>query len=123
MAVEETAAAIVLAAGESRRMGQDKIVLSIAGRPLLAYALDAFESCAEVDQVVVVLSPDNAPDILPLLGEYPKVVRTCMGGRRRQDSVRAIEDCAGPQQCAAPQHGGLRAEHEARSGRNADQHG
>jgi 2-C-methyl-D-erythritol 4-phosphate cytidylyltransferase len=89
MAVEESAAAIVLAAGESRRMGQDKIVLSIAGRPLLAYALDAFESCAEVDQVVVVLSPDNAPDILPLLTHYPKVVRTCMGGRRRQDSVRA----------------------------------
>jgi 2-C-methyl-D-erythritol 4-phosphate cytidylyltransferase len=89
MDVEESAAAIVLAAGGSRRMGQDKIVLSIAGRPLLAYTLDAFESCAEVDQVVVVLSPDNAPDILPLLSAYPKVVRTCMGGRRRQDSVRA----------------------------------
>ncbi|MGE0543134.1 MAG: 2-C-methyl-D-erythritol 4-phosphate cytidylyltransferase [Dehalococcoidia bacterium] len=87
--MEESAAAIVLAAGSSRRMGQDKILLSIAGRPLLAYALDAFETCDKVDQVVVVLSSDNAADILPLLSEYPKVVRTCMGGRRRQDSVRA----------------------------------
>jgi 2-C-methyl-D-erythritol 4-phosphate cytidylyltransferase len=37
----------------------------------------------------VVLSAVNAPDVLPLLRTFPKVVRTCMGGRRRQDSVRA----------------------------------
>jgi 2-C-methyl-D-erythritol 4-phosphate cytidylyltransferase len=85
----ESAAAIVLAAGESRRMGQDKTLLAVLGRPLVAYALDAFEACPLVDQVVVVLSPDNAEMVLPLLAEFPKVVRTCMGGRRRQDSVRA----------------------------------
>lgn len=86
---EESAAAIILAAGESRRMGQDKILFSLAGRPLLAHTLDAFERCPAVDQIVVVLSPDNASSILPLLSAFPKVVRTCMGGRRRQDSVRA----------------------------------
>ncbi|MGH2601761.1 MAG: IspD/TarI family cytidylyltransferase, partial [Dehalococcoidia bacterium] len=85
----ESAAAIVLAAGESRRMGQDKTLLTVLGRPLIAYALDAFQACPLVDQVVVVLSPDNAEMVLPLLAAFPKVVRTCMGGRRRQDSVRA----------------------------------
>jgi 2-C-methyl-D-erythritol 4-phosphate cytidylyltransferase len=85
----ESAAAIVLAAGESRRMGQDKSLLRVAGRPLLGHALAAFEACPLVDQVVVVLSAVNAPDVLPLLPAFPKVVRTCMGGRRRQDSVRA----------------------------------
>jgi 2-C-methyl-D-erythritol 4-phosphate cytidylyltransferase len=89
MSTLESAAAIVLAAGESRRMGQDKALLRVAGRPLLAHTLTAFESCALVDQVVVVLSAVNAPDVLPLLRTFPKVVRTCMGGRRRQDSVRA----------------------------------
>lgn len=88
MDADESAAAIVLAAGESRRMGQDKILLPIAGKPLLAHTLDAFQDCPAVDQIVVVLSPTNAPDILPLLSGYPKVMRTCMGGRRRQDSVR-----------------------------------
>lgn len=85
----ESAAAIVLAAGESRRMGEDKAMLHVVGRPLLSYVLTAFEACSLVDQVVVVLSALNAPDVLPLLRAFPKVVRTCMGGRRRQDSVRA----------------------------------
>jgi 2-C-methyl-D-erythritol 4-phosphate cytidylyltransferase len=89
MDAAETAAAIILAAGESRRMGQDKILFPLAGRPLLAYTLDAFERCPAIDQIVVVLSPNNAPSILPLLAAFAKVVRTCMGGRRRQDSVRA----------------------------------
>lgn len=83
------AAAIVLAAGESRRMGQDKLLLRVGGRALLAHTLEAFEDCEAVDQVVVVLAPSNADGVLPLLGAFPKVVRTCMGGRRRQDSVRA----------------------------------
>ena len=86
--LRETAAAIVLAAGESRRMGRDKMLLRIAGRPLLAHTLAAFEACELVDQVVVVLAPSNAPDVLTLLADFAKVVRTCMGGRRRQDSVR-----------------------------------
>jgi 2-C-methyl-D-erythritol 4-phosphate cytidylyltransferase len=85
----ETAAAIVLAAGGSRRMGRDKLLLRVAGRPLLAHTLDAFEACAVVDEVVVVLAATNAPDALPVLAAFAKVTRTCMGGRRRQDSVRA----------------------------------
>jgi len=85
----ETAVAIVLAAGGSRRMGRDKLLLRVAGRPLLAHSLVAFEACAVVDEVVVVLAATNARDVLPLLAEFPKVTRTCMGGRRRQDSVRA----------------------------------
>ena len=84
-----TAAAIVLAAGGSRRMGREKLLLRVAGRPLLAHTLDAFQACAVVDEVVVVLAAANAPDVLPLLVSFPKVMRTCMGGRRRQDSVRA----------------------------------
>lgn len=89
MPARDTAAAIVLAAGESRRMGRDKTLLPVVGRALLTYTLDAFEACPVVDQVVVVLAPSNAPAVLPLLAAYAKVARTCMGGRRRQDSVRA----------------------------------
>lgn len=84
-----SAAAIVLAAGESRRMGRDKTLLLVGGRPLIAHTLAAFEACPVIDQVVLVLAPSNAHAVLPLLARFPKVVRTCMGGRRRQDSVRA----------------------------------
>jgi 2-C-methyl-D-erythritol 4-phosphate cytidylyltransferase len=89
MVLHGTAAAIVLAAGESRRMGRDKTLLSVGGRPLIAHTLAAFEACAVVDQIVIVLAPSNAQAVLDLLPEFPKVTRTTMGGKRRQDSVRA----------------------------------
>ena len=99
-----SAAAIVLAAGESRRMGQDKTLLVVGGRPLIAHTLAAFEACPVVDQVVVVLAPSNAQQVLPLLARFPKVVRTCMGGRRRQDSVRAgLHTLPGEQALRRPQ--------------------
>lgn len=84
-----SAGAIVLAAGSSHRMqGQDKLLLPLAGRPLITHTLRAFEQTAEIEQVVVVLAAHNAEAILPLLRHFKKVTHTCMGGRRRQDSVR-----------------------------------
>lgn len=86
---EGGAGAIVVAAGESRRMGgQDKLLIAVGGRPLITHTLRAFETCAAVAQVVVVLSEHNAAGVLPLLRPFRKVTRTCRGGRRRQDSVR-----------------------------------
>lgn len=86
------ASAILVAAGQSQRMeGRDKLFVELAGRPLLYYALAAFESCAAVDHVVLVLSRDAAEPALELLKRegFWKVDRTCLGGDRRQDSVRA----------------------------------
>jgi 2-C-methyl-D-erythritol 4-phosphate cytidylyltransferase len=68
--------------------GQDKLLATIAGRPLLSHTLRAFEHCAAIGQVVVVLSDANADAVLPLLRPFKKVSRTCRGGMRRQDSVR-----------------------------------
>ncbi len=86
---EVVAGAIIVAAGSSRRMGgQDKLLAPIAGRPLITHTLQAFEGCAAVGEVVVVLSEANAAAILPLLRPFKKVRRTCRGGARRQDSVR-----------------------------------
>jgi len=68
--------------------GQDKLLLPLAGRPLITYALRALEQAEEVEQVVVVLAEHNAEAILPLLRPFKKVTHTCMGGPRRQDSVR-----------------------------------
>ena len=48
------AAAVVLAAGASRRMGQPKQLLALAGRPLVQHAIDAAAG-ASVDTIVLVL--------------------------------------------------------------------
>lgn len=83
------AGAIIVAAGSSRRMGgQDKVLTSLAGKPLITHTLRAFEACTAIDQIVVVLSEANAEAVLPLLRPFKKVTRTCLGGSRRQDSVR-----------------------------------
>ena len=51
-----TAHGIVLAAGSGRRMesNQPKQFISLAGKPVVAHALEAFEGCEEVAQVVAI---------------------------------------------------------------------
>lgn len=51
--------AIVLAAGHSRRMGTQKLLLPLAGRTLIGRVIDEVRSGA-VDHVVVVVSQDEA---------------------------------------------------------------
>lgn len=53
--------ALVPAAGFGARMGNDlpKQYLSIAGRPMLAHALETLCGCEEIDTVFVVLSPED----------------------------------------------------------------
>jgi molybdenum cofactor cytidylyltransferase len=50
-------AGIVLAAGTSSRMGRPKLLLPLAGKPVLQHVLDALTG-APVDEIVVVLGPD-----------------------------------------------------------------
>lgn len=54
-------AAVILAAGASRRYGEDKLLVQLDGKPLLQHAIDAAES-STVDEVIVVLGHD-APAI------------------------------------------------------------
>lgn len=49
--------AIVLAAGASRRMGRPKLLLPVAGRPLLQHAIDA-AAASSIAEIVVVLGRD-----------------------------------------------------------------
>lgn len=83
--------AIVVAAGASRRMeGVDKTFATLGGKPLIAYSLDALHASDRVGSVVVVLSDANIEQASRLVaeGRYHKVTAICLGGKRRQDSVR-----------------------------------
>ena len=56
--------AIILAGGQSSRMGQDKALLSIQGVPLLQFVYSIAESCA--DKVYVVTPwPERYQELLP----------------------------------------------------------
>ena len=71
--------------------GADKLFAPLAGRPLLAHSLDAFQRCPAVERVVLVLSERNRRQGEALVegGAFSKVEAVCLGGGRRQDSVRA----------------------------------
>lgn len=83
--------AILLAAGRSRRLGFDKILSPLAGRPVLVYSLEALARSPEVHEIILVTRPDIAATIMDLAAtwapEIPK--RVVEGGAERQDSVWA----------------------------------
>jgi len=86
--------AIVLAAGRGKRM-QSKVAkqfMELEGRPLLCYALDAFEGCSLIDEVVLVTNAeavDYCAGEIVAAGGYRKVAQIVAGGAERYDSVRA----------------------------------
>ena len=85
-------AAVIVAAGESRRMGGvDKAFALLGGKPVLARAVDAFQGCDSVHQVVVAVNEQNLERCRQLVAEWgwSKVTGVCPGGKRRQDSVAA----------------------------------
>ncbi len=82
---------IVAAAGSSTRMGDtDKLFAPVAGRPLLAHVLASVQECPLVHRIVLVLSSANLERGRDLVAQHrlDKVSAVCLGGPRRQDSVR-----------------------------------
>ena len=81
--------AIIVAAGSSRRVGFDKLLESIAGKPVIAHTIDAFERSKAVTEIVVVVREDRLPEFEKALRSSKKVRKLTAGGEHRQDSVRA----------------------------------
>lgn len=83
--------AIILAAGQSRRLGSDKLLSLIGKRPVLAWTLDAFARSPLVDRIVLVISERSRRFCIELLETMGIVDSTelVVGGNRRQDSARA----------------------------------
>ena len=88
---DHRAGAVIVAAGESRRMeGVDKLFLPLLGRPLLSHTLASFEAVPRIQSIELVLSASNLEQGKTLVQEqgFSKVDQVCLGGERRQDSVR-----------------------------------
>jgi 2-C-methyl-D-erythritol 4-phosphate cytidylyltransferase len=83
--------AIIVAAGSGQRMGFDKLFATIAGKPMIAYTLHAFEQASSVSEIIVVAREDRHDEIRKIshAENFKKVRSTIAGGERRQDSVRA----------------------------------
>ena len=83
--------AIIVAAGDSRRMGFDKLFATIAGRPVIAHTMRAFERVGCINGIIVVAREDQHAEIKAIVRDenLEKVRSIIPGGKHRQDSVRS----------------------------------
>ncbi|MGH2466897.1 MAG: 2-C-methyl-D-erythritol 4-phosphate cytidylyltransferase, partial [Candidatus Limnocylindrales bacterium] len=82
--------AVIVAAGESRRMGgPDKLMASLSGRPLLAWTVEALARTPAVGSIVVVAAPGRASELRDAAWLRATGARVVVGGARRQDSSAA----------------------------------
>ena len=92
-------AALIVAAGRGARVetGCPKQYRSIGGVPMVARAIGAFASHPKVDEILVVIHPDDADLYADATRSFAKQLRAAVtGGATRQDSVRAgLEALAG----------------------------
>lgn len=83
-------AMVVVAAGSSQRMGQDKMFLELEGKPVLAHTLEALEASARVEEIVVVTREDLVGAVAALCRDLGlvKVKSVVRGGATRVESAR-----------------------------------
>jgi 2-C-methyl-D-erythritol 4-phosphate cytidylyltransferase len=82
---------VIVAAGRSERMGRDvdKAFLTLGTKPVIAYAVMAFDKCADIDAIVLVVRKDRvdaARGMVQMFG-CSKVKKVMAGGAKRQASV------------------------------------
>lgn len=84
--------AVIVAAGSSRRMGgENKLLLKLAGAPVLAHTLNAFEKCAAVRDIVLVCREQDIMPYTDLVRAFgiSKLRTVTRGGDSRTASVLA----------------------------------
>jgi len=87
-------AALVVGAGRGERLAREepKAFVLLAGRPLIAHAIETLASVAAIERVIPVVPPDWCGEVAVRLGalaRHPKLAAPVPGGATRQDSVRA----------------------------------
>ena len=83
--------AIIVAAGIGTRFGANKPkqFLEIHGKPIIIHTLERFENCRTIDEIVLVLSPNEIENFQANLEKYnlKKLVKIISGGQTRAESV------------------------------------
>lgn len=81
--------AVIVAAGSSRRMGFDKLFAPMAGKPVLAHSIEAFERTEEVAEIILVgrAEQNEAFEKLIAAERWKKVRGLVEGGPERHLSV------------------------------------
>jgi len=92
--------ALIVAAGKGTRMGAEggKQFLPLAGKPVLAHTLAAFQQASSIDAIIIITAEENFDRCLSVIDTYSiikanganganRANRIVIGGAERQDSV------------------------------------
>jgi len=82
---------LIIACGKSEQFagGADTAFLGIGGKPAISYSINAFEECADIDGIALVVAKDRMQETQSLvrLFGYTKVRRIAAGTARRETSI------------------------------------
>lgn len=80
--------AVVLAAGNSQRMGRDKILMPLGGMPVIAHTLKALQASDCIDEIVVVTRYESLQEVADICHDYgiTKTSKVVLGGKTRTES-------------------------------------
>jgi 2-C-methyl-D-erythritol 4-phosphate cytidylyltransferase len=89
--MSEPLSAVVVAAGRSQRMGFDKLLTPLAGRPLLLHTIDRLQQTGVPSEIILVIRPGSEAEMNAVIAPLRDrgSIRLVPGGAQRQDSVQA----------------------------------
>ncbi|MBQ6435998.1 2-C-methyl-D-erythritol 4-phosphate cytidylyltransferase [bacterium] len=91
---KETVSAIIVAAGVGQRFGGDKLLLSLAGKPVIIHTVSAFVASKYIDEIIIVCHPHKIKSDEKLLRQtFPQAnLQFVTGGEERwQSSLAGIQ--------------------------------
>lgn len=91
------ATALIAAAGSGERLGADapKALVEVAGKPMLAWSLDAFDRAPGIEAIVIAAPPFRGDEVEALARGARKPAGVVAGGKTRSESVTRALDQAG----------------------------
>lgn len=85
--------AVILASGSGSRFGAKlpKQFVRLAGKPVIQYTIEAFESAQRIDEIIIVTKEDFVDYVYEIVNteSFKKVSKVIVGGKERYDSTLA----------------------------------
>lgn len=78
---------VITAAGNSTRFGENKLLLEIAGKPVIVRAVEQFAKCRQIDEIIIATRKEDLQIYQELFKTCDFEVKIVEGGRERIESI------------------------------------
>ena len=78
---------VITAAGNSTRFGENKLLLEILGKPVIAWTVEQFVKCSQIDEIIVATRKQDIKYYQELFSTYDCDIKVVEGGNERIESM------------------------------------